>query len=196
MAYLDTRVCEVVLTHHKDSRQRCKERVGNHVCQDETKEKLPDYFVNKMSKGFFVVPEIVNETVLSYAPGSSERKALQEAYDTLFSSTIDAPMVIGGKEVRTGKTKPLVCPHDHKHPLGQYHVGGAEHVKMAIDAALAAKARWEALDWEHRASIFLKACCLAYRSRTGRRPHGRPVPLEDQRGHHDWPVQERVPGGD
>jgi 1-pyrroline-5-carboxylate dehydrogenase len=109
-----------------------------------------------MSKGFFVVPEIVNETVLSYAPGSAERKSLQKAYDELFASSIDAPMYIGGKEVRTGKTKPLVCPHDHKHHLGQYHVGTAEHVTQAIDAALAAKPQWESLSWEHRAAIFLK----------------------------------------
>lgn len=111
-----------------------------------------------MSKGAFNVPELVNEPVLSYAPGSAERKALQQAYDDLFKTPIDAPMFIGGKEVRTGKTKPLVCPHDHQHNLGQYHVGGAEHVTHAIEAGLAAKKLWELLPWEQRAAIFLKVC--------------------------------------
>ena len=152
------------------------------------------------SKGFFAVPEIVNEPVLSYAPGSAERKALQKAYDELFQNPVDAPMFIGGKEVRTGKTKPLVCPHDHKHNLGQYHVGTAEHVTQAIDAALSAKTKWEALDWEHRASIFLKVIFFHLFgdswSIAGRGFDGWTLPLENQRRHYDWPIEECVPGGD
>ena len=109
-----------------------------------------------MANAVFLVPELQNEPVLSYAPGSAERKGLQEAYDALWATPVDAPMVIGGKEVRTGKTKPLQSPHDHQHPLGQYHVGGAEHVTQAIEAALAAKPAWESLPWEQRASVFLK----------------------------------------
>jgi hypothetical protein len=153
-----------------------------------------------MSKGLFVVPEILNEPVLSYAPGSAERKALQNAYDELFASPIDAPMFIGGKEVRTGKTKPLVCPHDHQHNLGSYHVGTAEHVTQAIDAALAAKKNWEAISWESRAAVFLKVrrqisvAGIGLIFALGRRSACRPLPLEVERGHNDWAVQECLPG--
>eukprot|EP00047_Mylnosiga_fluctuans_P001873 m.222271 g.222271 ORF g.222271 m.222271 type:complete len:567 (+) comp10733_c0_seq1:1218-2918(+) len=134
------------------------------ACSQSWVRTHPTCHVKKLqrmsSKGIFTVPPVTNEPVLSYAPGSPERKALQEAYDALFANPIDAPMVIGGKEVRTGKTKPLVCPHDHKHNIGVYHVGGAEHVTQAIDAGLAAKKNWEALSWENRAAIFLKAADL------------------------------------
>lgn len=108
------------------------------------------------SNAFFTVPPSVNEPVLSYAPGSSERQAVQATYDELFSKPVDVPMYIGGKEVRTGNTARIICPHDHKHDLGHYHVGTENHVRQAIDAALVAKPKWEALSWEHRAAIFLK----------------------------------------
>ena len=113
-----------------------------------------------MSKGFYKVPAPVNELVKSYAPGSPERKELQSKLSELRSQVIDVPMYIGGKEVRTGKTGKLTPPHDHQHLLGNYHKGDKTHVKQAIDAALAAKAKWTDLSWEHRASIFLKAADL------------------------------------
>ncbi len=110
--------------------------------------------------GFFKIPAPINEPVLSYAPGSNERKALKAALAEGRSKQIDAPMYIGGKEVRTGNTLPLTSPHDHQHQLGVFHKGTAEHVKMAIDAALAAKPQWENMPWEQRAAIFLKAAEL------------------------------------
>lgn len=112
------------------------------------------------SNGMFVGPRVVNERVLSYAPGSAERKELQTVYDQLFATPIDAPMFIGGKEVRTGKTSRLVCPHDHKHDLGHFHVGAREHVVQAIDSALVARKTWSTTSWEHRAAVFLKAADL------------------------------------
>ncbi len=113
-----------------------------------------------MLKGFFNVPAPVNEPVLNYGPGSAERVALQAALAEGRSKVIDIPMYIGGQEVRTGKTLEVHPPHDHKHLLATYHEGDASHVKSAIDAALAAKADWEALPWEQRAAIFLKAADL------------------------------------
>lgn len=113
-----------------------------------------------MANGNYRVPQAVNEPVLNYAPGSRERAELKKAIETARSSVKDVPMYIGGKEVRTGKTKKLSPPHDHQHILGHYHEGDASHVKQAIDAALEAKAHWANLDWEHRASIFLKAAEL------------------------------------
>lgn len=113
-----------------------------------------------MLKGFFNVPVAINEPVKSYTPGSPEKIAVKEAIKSLKSIEQDIPMYIGGKEVRTGKTVRLAPPHEHKHTLGYYHQGDKSHVKMAIDAALAAKPMWESLSWEHRASIFLKAADL------------------------------------
>ena len=121
-----------------------------------------------MSKGFYNVPAPVNEPVKSYAPGSPERKELQAKLTELRSQVMDVPMYIGGKEIRTEKTGKLTPPHDHQHLLGNYHKGDKTHVKQAIGAALAAKAKWINLPWEQRASIFLKAADLLagpYRSR-------------------------------
>lgn len=113
-----------------------------------------------MSKGFFNVPVAVNEPVLGYAPGSQERRELQSMLKELRSGEVDLPMVIGGKEVRTGKLERIFPPHEIAHTLGYYHQGDAGHVKMAIDAALSAREAWAALSWQHRASIFLKAADL------------------------------------
>lgn len=113
-----------------------------------------------MSTGFFVVPTPANEPILSYAPGTKERKLLQEAIAEARSKSIDIPMYIGGKEVRSGKTVSIHPPHDHQHTLGQYHQGEKKHIEEAIDAALKAKAAWVNMPWEQRAAIFLKAAEL------------------------------------
>jgi 1-pyrroline-5-carboxylate dehydrogenase len=113
-----------------------------------------------MLKGFFTVPVPVNEPVKSYAPGSTERAVLKTMLNELRSQEVDIPMYIGGKEVRSNVREPLVPPHDHQHTLGYFHKSTKEHVKQAIDAALAAKENWEALSWENRAAIFLKAAEL------------------------------------
>jgi len=110
--------------------------------------------------GFFKVPVPVNEPILNYAPGSAERIDLKAALASARGKQMDIPMYIGGEEVRTGKTKRLAPPHDHQHTLGHFHIGDASHVKVAIDAALAAKTNWENLPWEQRAAIFLKAADL------------------------------------
>ena len=113
-----------------------------------------------MSNAFFHVPKALNEPVKSYAPGTSERKLLKEAIAELKATTVDIPMFIDGKEVRTGKTISIHPPHELAHTLGVYHKGDESHVKMAIDAALKAKFQWENTPWEQRAAIFLKAADL------------------------------------
>jgi 1-pyrroline-5-carboxylate dehydrogenase len=109
-----------------------------------------------MSYGIFTPPQARNEVVRSYTPGSSESKALHQKIQEMRSQSIDIPMFIGGKEVRTGKTRRIAPPHDHAHTLGHYHEGDASHVAMAIDAALKAKKDWEQLPWEQRAGVFLR----------------------------------------
>ncbi len=113
-----------------------------------------------MLKGFFNVPDPVNEPILSYAVGSSERKLLQQAIQAALAQEVDIPMYIGGKEVRTDQKISIHPPHQHKHTLGYYSEGDQTHVRAAIDAALAAKEDWENLPWEQRAAIFLKAADL------------------------------------
>jgi 1-pyrroline-5-carboxylate dehydrogenase len=121
-----------------------------------------------MSNAFFNVPAPVNEPVKAYAPNSPERLELLKTLKELKQVQRDIPMHIGGKEVRTSKTLDIRPPHDHQHVLGQFHEGDASHVTQAIDAALAARANWADLPWEHRAAIFLKAAELLagpYRAR-------------------------------
>ncbi len=113
-----------------------------------------------MSNAIYKVPAAINEAVLNYAPGSPERKALKAALAHMRSEVIDVPMYIDGKAVHTDKKGEMRPPHDHKHLLGRYSIGDATHLSAAIDAALKAKAQWASMEWEHRASIFLKAADL------------------------------------
>ncbi len=114
-----------------------------------------------MSNGFFQVPSPKNEPIFSYAPGSPERQKLKDTLAELRRKQTDIPMVIGGEEVRTTRTVPVLPPHDHQHPLGRFYDGDASHVEAAIGAALAARDVWVSLPWEQRIAIFLKAADLS-----------------------------------
>jgi 1-pyrroline-5-carboxylate dehydrogenase len=113
-----------------------------------------------MGKGFFNVPVAVNEPVKSYAPGSPEREAVKKAYKDMFNNTIDVPMYINGKDVKTGNTRTMSPPHDHKHIVGTYHLAEKKHIDDAISTALEARKAWSQMPWEQRAGIFLKAAEL------------------------------------
>ena len=113
-----------------------------------------------MGKGFFQVPVAYNEPIKTFAPGSPEREAVLAQYKSYYHGTVDVPMYINGKEVRTGNTRNMTPPHDHKHVVGQYNIGEQKHVQEAIDTALEARTQWAAMPWEQRAAIFLKAAEL------------------------------------
>ena len=113
-----------------------------------------------MNLGTFVYPTPQNEPVLSYAPGSQERKDLKNTLKELKKEQADIPMYIGGKEVFTGNKLEIRPPHETSHVLGHFHEGDASHVHAAIEAALSARDQWASLSWENRASIFLKAADL------------------------------------
>jgi len=113
-----------------------------------------------MNQGYFSYPMPVNEPVLSYAPGSPERKKLKEVLAELKKQQPDIPMYIGSKEVRTNKKTALHPPHDFKFTLGYFNAGEEKHVQQAIEAALAARESWANMSWENRANIFLKAADL------------------------------------
>jgi 1-pyrroline-5-carboxylate dehydrogenase len=113
-----------------------------------------------MAVGFFKVPVAHNEVVKSYAPSSPERAELKKKIAEMRKEVRDIPMFIGGKQIREGQKLPINPPHDHKHLLGNFYKSDKKHVKQAIDAALAARKKWINMNWEHRASIFLKAAEL------------------------------------
>ncbi len=106
------------------------------------------------------VPVPINEPVKTYLPNSPEKKEVKAMLAKLRSETQDIPMYIGSERVFTDKKGRLSPPYDHKHTLGHYSIGDADHVTQAINAALGAKESWANLAWEHRAAIFLKAADL------------------------------------
>ena len=110
-----------------------------------------------MTNAIYSIPRPQNEPVYAYAPGSAEKKLLKDELAKQLKEEIEIPLVIGGKEIKTGKTMKVVAPHDHKHVLGVCHLGGEKEVKQAIKCALAAKREWENMDWHQRAAIFMKA---------------------------------------
>ena len=110
--------------------------------------------------GIFTVPEPHNEPVRGFLPGSPERASLAARLESMAGERIEAPLVIGGKDVTTGKTRPAVMPHDREHVLADVHQGGADEVRAAIDAGAKAWQEWSRWPWEERASVFLRAAEL------------------------------------
>jgi 1-pyrroline-5-carboxylate dehydrogenase len=106
------------------------------------------------------IPEPINDRNRSYAPGSPERAELKARLEAMASEKIDIPLIIGGKEIRTGRTARAVMPHDHHHVLAEYHMAGPEHIQQAIAAAAEARREWSAWPWEDRAAVLLRAAEL------------------------------------
>jgi 1-pyrroline-5-carboxylate dehydrogenase len=113
-----------------------------------------------MQFGYFNYPSPANEPVLNYAPGSPEKIALKKALASLKKKTLDIPMYINGKAIRTGKKISIHPPHENKHVLGYFHMGNKQHVQQAINAGLKVRTEWSNMSWESRAHIFLKAADL------------------------------------
>ena len=113
-----------------------------------------------MNNAIYNFREPKNEPVLSYKPGSEERILLEEELEKQKNQIIDIPLIIGGKEMRSGKTGKLVMPSDHHHVLATYHMATEKEVSLAIDAALDAKCEWMTLSWMERAAIMAKAAEL------------------------------------
>jgi len=110
--------------------------------------------------GIAKIPTPVNERIRDYLPGSDERASLKARLDSMLDERADIPAIIGGKEVRTGNTLDMICPHDHGHVLGSCHQVGQQEVESAVAAAAAAWRDWSEMGWEARAAVFLKAADL------------------------------------
>src|SRR5262245_46941641 len=106
------------------------------------------------------IPPPLNEPNRTYAPGTPERASLKARLKTMAGEKIVMPLVIGGKEVKTGSCGQSVMPHDHGHVLGEYHKASEQHVLMAVDAALAARQEWASWSFDDRAAVILKAAEL------------------------------------
>jgi 1-pyrroline-5-carboxylate dehydrogenase len=106
------------------------------------------------------VPPPVNEPVKTYAPASPEKAALKAKLEEMASERIEIPLIIGGREVKSGERAQAVMPHDHGHVLADWHKASTEHVAQAIDAAKRAHKQWANWPWEDRAAVFLKAAEL------------------------------------
>jgi 1-pyrroline-5-carboxylate dehydrogenase len=108
----------------------------------------------------FRPPAPANEPIREYAPGSPERASLQLRLEQMRNERVELPLVIGGKDVTTGKTREAVMPHNRSHVLADVHQGTAEHVEQAVTAAAKAWQDWSRWPWEERAAVFLRAAEL------------------------------------
>ena len=106
------------------------------------------------------MPPPVNDPIRTYAPGSPERASVKARLAAMAADPIDIPLVIGGKEIRTGSTGQSVMPHDHSHVLATYHKATPDLVQQAIDAALRAHQDWSRWSFDDRAAVWLKAAEL------------------------------------
>ncbi|MDR3165404.1 MAG: L-glutamate gamma-semialdehyde dehydrogenase [Synergistaceae bacterium] len=113
-----------------------------------------------MNNAIFKLERPQNEPARDYAPSSSEAESLIAEIRRQSSIEVEIPLIIGGKEIKTGNTGKVIMPHDHGHKLGVFHKARKEEVAMAIDAALGARAKWAAMPWDDRAAISLKAAEL------------------------------------
>ncbi|AUG80189.1 1-pyrroline-5-carboxylate dehydrogenase [Kitasatospora sp. MMS16-BH015] len=108
------------------------------------------------------VPAPVNEPVHSYAPGSPERARLEAKLKELGGQEpIQLTMTINGERRMGGGAEiHVVQPHNHAARLGTMRNATQDDARDAIDAALAAAPAWQALSFDSRAAIFLKAADL------------------------------------
>jgi 1-pyrroline-5-carboxylate dehydrogenase len=116
---------------------------------------MPDVFAGRRR-----VPRPENDPNLSYAPGTPARAELKARLKQMAGETIDIPIIIGGKEIRSGAAEKVVMPHKHGHTLANYQKATAEHVSQAADAAACARKEWSSWSFDDRAAVFLRAAEL------------------------------------
>ena len=113
-----------------------------------------------MSSSIVSTPTPFTEATVTFAPGSAERSSLKARLAAMMDQQLEIPVVVGEREIHTGKVAESRTPHDHGHLLGRYHEAGEKEVALAIAAAASVKSHWASMNWEDRAAIFLKAADL------------------------------------
>ena len=113
-----------------------------------------------MANAVIQLPYPKNETVFGYAEGSPEAERLKAELVRQSGNPLEIPLIIGGKEVKTGILGELRSPHNHSLKLGTYHKATKETVSAAIESAMAVRKDWMNMPWHSRAAIFLKAADL------------------------------------
>ena len=113
-----------------------------------------------MENSILHINDPVNEPVFQYERNSGERKQLLDAIELLSKNPIEIPLMIGGREIRTGDMGRVVCPHDHQKTLATYHKATEKEIMHAIEESLKAKKMWEEIRWIDRANIMLRAAEL------------------------------------
>ncbi|MBR6998323.1 MAG: aldehyde dehydrogenase family protein, partial [Prevotella sp.] len=113
-----------------------------------------------MNNSVITFPLPANEPVKAYLAGSPERVALEKELERQKSIVVDIPIIIGGKEIRTGDTGTVTCPHDHQHVLATYHKVGRKEIELAVETAMKAWAEWSRTPWTTRAAIVMKMAHL------------------------------------
>ena len=113
-----------------------------------------------MNNAIYTFENPVNEPVCQYGPGSVERDKMLSELKRMADEQVEIPLIIGGKEIRTGKTVNIICPHDRSKSLGKYHLASVNEIRKACDAAIQAKKEWEEIPWTERGMIMLKAAEL------------------------------------
>lgn len=121
-----------------------------------------------MNNGILKMPAFKNAGTMGYVPDGQYKAEMEDTLRKMKDNCLEIPLIIGGKEVFTGKTKQCILPHEKNHSIGFYHIAGAKEAQMAIEAAMAAKKVWADMAYDERMRIFLHAAELAgttYRSR-------------------------------
>ena len=109
-----------------------------------------------MNNSIITFPLPANEPVKAYLADSPERIALEKELERQSNTVVDIPIIIGGKEIRTGDVGKVTCPHDHQHVLATYHKVGKKEIELAIDTAMKAWQQWSRTPWTTRAAIVMK----------------------------------------
>ena len=102
----------------------------------------------------------INEPILGYVPGSSERFALMGEMDRQMGEVVEIPCIINGEAVYTGVTTTQVIPHDHGHVIANVHLAGRAEMEAACDAAVQAQQDWIDIGLEGRCAVFERCADL------------------------------------
>ena len=101
-----------------------------------------------------------NESIKDYSPGSAERNSLKNKLQEMENTFYEIPIIIGGKEIKTGRLGKCIKPHDHKHVLAEFHMAGEKEIELAIQSALEAWKTWSIMPIQERIKIFKNAAKL------------------------------------